>query len=256
MRRIVAHACISRLPLRKKNEGKAIAGFLSGSTGHPTARPLTIFSIHNTVGAMSQREHWDQVYRQNIPSQVSWFQAEAQLSLDFIHRIAPERDAPIIDVGGGASTLVDGLLDSGYRNVAVLDIAGAALRLAQQRLGERTAQVEWIESDVLTAPLQPRHYAVWHDRAVFHFLTDGSDRARYVTKARATVRPGGYVIVASFAPEGPLRCSGLEVVRYTPDAMHAQFGEGFQLLNSVREEHHTPSGATQAFVYCLCRVDA
>lgn len=203
---------------------------------------------------MSQREHWEQVYRHKGASEVSWFQPEAKLSLELIRRVAPDPRSPIIDVGGGASTLVDGLLDSGYRDVAVLDIAGAALAVAQERLGERSSQVEWIESDVLTAPLRPSHYAVWHDRAVFHFLTDEADRASYVAKTREAVRPGGYVIVASFAPEGPTRCSGLDVVRYSPDAMHAQFGDGFRLLDSVREDHRTPSGATQAFVYCLCRV--
>jgi SAM-dependent methyltransferase len=176
------------------------------------------------------------------------------MSLDLIRRVTPDIDASIIDVGGGASTLVDGLLDAGYRRVTVLDWAASALEAAQQRLGERASLVTWIESDVLTAPLPPHAYDVWHDRAVFHFLTDAHDRARYVAKLRDAIAPGGYVIVASFAPEGPTRCSGLEVVRYSPETMRAEFGKGFQLLDSVREEHHTPSGVTQAFVYCLCRV--
>ena len=203
---------------------------------------------------MPEREHWDRIYRTKSASDVSWYQPEATVSLDLIRRIAPETDAPIIDVGGGASTMVDGLLDAGYTNVTVLDLAGAALSISQQRLGDRAAQVTWIEADVLAATLPRAAYAVWHDRAVFHFLTDARDRARYVTRAHDAVREGGHAIVASFAPEGPTRCSGLEVMRYSPDAMHAEFGEGFQLLDSVREEHHTPSGATQAFVYCLCRV--
>jgi SAM-dependent methyltransferase len=200
--------------------------------------------------------HWERVYQTTKPTEVSWYQPEAQLSLELIRRVAPDPDAPVIDIGGGASTLVDGLVYAGYRSVTVLDVAPTALALAQQRLGKLAGRVTWIASDVLTAPLPPASYGVWHDRAVFHFLTNPSDRARYVDQTRRAVRPGGSVIVASFAPEGPARCSGLEVVRYSPDTMHAEFGEGFRLLDSVREEHRTPSGATQAFVYCLCRVAA
>ena len=205
---------------------------------------------------MSQREHWQTVYRRRQASEVSWYQPEAKVSLDLIRRVAPDLDAPIIDVGGGASTLVDGLLDVGYRHVTVLDIAGASLAVARNRLGKRAGAVAWGEADILTAVLPWAGYAVWHDRAVFHFLTNPTDRARYVAKTRESVRPGGHVIVASFALDGPTECSGLDVMRYSPDTMHAQFGEGFRLLDSVREEHHTPSGPTQAFVYCLCRVSS
>lgn len=203
---------------------------------------------------MTLRDHWESVYRSKGATELSWYQPEAKVSLDLIRRVAPDLDAPILDVGGGASTLVDGLLGAGYRRVTVLDVSRSALAVAQQRVGERAAAVTWVESDVLTALLPAAAYAVWHDRAVFHFLTDASDRARYVAKVRDAIKPGGHVIVASFAPEGPTRCSGLEVVRYSPETMHAQFGEGFRLLDTVREEHHTPSGATQAFLYCLCRV--
>ena len=203
---------------------------------------------------MTLRDHWESVYRSKGATEVSWYQAEAKVSLDLIRRVAPDSDAPILDVGGGASTLVDGLLGAGYRRVTVLDLSGAALAVAQQRIGERAAAVTWVESDVLTALLPAAGFAVWHDRAVFHFLTDAGDRARYVARVREAVQPGGYVIVASFAPEGPTRCSGLEVVRYSPETMHAQFGERFRLLDTVREDHHTPSGVTQAFLYCLCRV--
>jgi len=204
---------------------------------------------------MDRREHWENVYRHKAPTALSWFQPEPAVSLALIARVAPDLGAPIIDVGGGASTLVDRLLDAGHRDVTVLDLSGAALAAAQARLGTRASQVKWVEADVLAAPLAPSSYDVWHDRAVFHFLTDPRDRAAYVAAARATVRPGGHVIVASFALDGPARCSGLEVVRYSPDSMHSQFGSAFRLLDSVRDEHHTPSGATQAFVYCLCRVD-
>ena len=203
---------------------------------------------------MTEREHWERIYRSRSASDVSWYQPEASLSLELIQRVEPALDTPILDVGGGASTLVDGLLDAEYRDVTVLDLAGAALAVSQQRLGPRAARVTWMESDVLTAVLPEAGYGVWHDRAVFHFLTTPHDRERYVTTARRALRHGGHAIVASFALDGPTRCSGLEVVRYSPDTMHREFGREFRLLDSVREEHHTPSGATQAFVYCLFRV--
>ncbi|MBA3317989.1 MAG: class I SAM-dependent methyltransferase [Gemmatimonadales bacterium] len=203
---------------------------------------------------MQQVDHWEHIYRTKAASEVSWFQLEARVSLALIRQVAPNLDSPIIDVGGGASTLVDGLLDVGYQSVTVLDLAPSALALAQGRLGLQAERVSWITSDVLTVPLPDAGYTLWHDRAVFHFLTHPEDRARYVAQTRRAVRPGGHAIVASFSPEGPSRCSGLEVVRYSPDTMHAEFGAGFRLIDSVREDHRTPSGVTQAFVYCLCRV--
>ena len=204
---------------------------------------------------MNQEKHWDRIYRAKAPTEVSWYQPEARLSLELIRRIAPELDASVLDVGGGASTLADGLLSAGYRDVTVLDVAPAALARAEERLGERAAQVRWIVADVLDAPLPVASYAVWHDRAVFHFLTDARDRARYVAQAQRIVRPGGHIIVASFGPEGPSQCSGLEVVRYSPEGLHTEFGAAFRLLDSAREDHRTPGGSVQAFVYCLCRVE-
>ena len=204
---------------------------------------------------MDPKEHWERLYRVVAPTEVGWYQAEARLSLDLIGRVAPDRTTPVIDVGGGASTLVDGLLDAGYEAVTVLDLAPAALALARRRLGEGARRVRWLAADVRDVRLPPAAYGLWHDRAVFHFLTEPEDRAGYVAQTRHAVRPGGHVIVASFSPEGPSRCSGLDVVRYSPQSMHAEFGRGFRLLDSVRENHHTPSGMVQAFVYCLCRVD-
>jgi ubiquinone/menaquinone biosynthesis C-methylase UbiE len=204
---------------------------------------------------MNREKHWDRIYRATAPTEVSWCQPEARLSLELIRRVAPGLDAPVLDVGGGASTLADGLLGAGYSDVTVLDLAPAALARAQERLGERATQVRWIVGDALDAPLPSASYAVWHDRAVFHFLTDARDRVRYVDQVRRIVRPGGHVVVASFAPEGPSRCSGLEVVRYSPEGMHAEFGARFRLLDSMREDHRTPSGLMQAFVYCLCRIE-
>jgi SAM-dependent methyltransferase len=205
---------------------------------------------------MRSREHWERVHRHIAPAELSWHQREPTISLDLIRRVATDVDAPIIDVGGGASTLVDGLLDAGYRNVTVLDLSDAALGVARERLGARAALVRWLEADVRAAPLAPSAYAVWHDRAVFHFLTDPRDRVAYVESARTAVRPGGHVIVASFAPDGPTQCSGLPVVRYSCESMHDELGPGFRALDSIREVHHTPSGTTQPFVYCLWRLDA
>jgi ubiquinone/menaquinone biosynthesis C-methylase UbiE len=204
---------------------------------------------------MSREKHWEAIYRSKGPAEVSWYQREARLSLELIRRVAPQVGSPLLDVGGGASTLVDGLLSAGYLDVTVLDLAPAALTRAQERLGQRAAQVRWIVADVLSPPLPSASYDVWHDRAVFHFLTDPRDRARYVAQVKRVVRPGGHVIVASFGPEGPSRCSGLEVVRYSPDDLHAEFGPDFCLLDSTREDHRTPTGSVQAFVYCLCRVE-
>jgi SAM-dependent methyltransferase len=201
------------------------------------------------------KAHWERVYRTKAATDVSWYQPDARISLELMRRAAPDSSTPIIDAGGGASILVDGLLDAGYTDITVLDLSATALSVAKSRLGARVTDVRWLEANVLTADLPPKYYGVWHDRAVFHFLTDADSRARYAAQMRRAVRPGGHVIVASFAPEGPERCSGLHVVRYSCEAMHAEFGSGFTLLDSVREEHHTPAGGVQSFVYCLCRLE-
>lgn len=202
---------------------------------------------------MDLRRHWETIYKTKSAKDVSWFQPEARLSLELIRRVVPNRKAVMLDVGGGASTLVDGLLQSGYGAITVLDLSSAALAQARERLGPLAAQVAWHEADVLEARLPRASIDVWHDRAVFHFLTDAASRRRYVEQVRHAVRPGGHVLVATFAHDGPTQCSGLEVARYTPDALHDEFGDAFCLLNSTREEHTTPWGAKQAFVYCLCR---
>jgi SAM-dependent methyltransferase len=202
---------------------------------------------------VDRKTHWETIYKTKPPDQVSWFQPEATLSLALIRRIAPDATAAIIDVGGGASRLIDGLLAAGYRELCVLDLSPTALADARRRVGPAGAAVTWLEADVLGATLPPAAFDVWHDRAVFHFLTDAADRARYVAQVRRAVRPGGHVLVAAFADDGPAQCSGLPVVRYSASALHGEFGAGFRLVDSAREEHVTPSGATQAFVYCLCQ---
>jgi ubiquinone/menaquinone biosynthesis C-methylase UbiE len=201
---------------------------------------------------MESMSHWERVYAQRKPDAVSWYQPHATLSLDLIRRIGAGPATRVIDVGGGASTLVDDLLAAGVGDVTVLDISAAALRLAQARLGDRASRVHWIHGDITRVELEPAAYDIWHDRAVFHFLANPADRAAYVAQVRRAVRPGGHVIVAAFGPEGPEQCSGLPVVRYEPGRLHAQFGGRFELLEHLTEAHRTPSGSVQQFVYCHC----
>ncbi len=202
---------------------------------------------------MDRRAHWERVYSEKQPDQVSWFQAEARLSRELITRFAPPPVPRIIDVGGGASRLVDALLAHGYSHVQVLDLSAPALAAAHARIGGDGDRVHWTVGDVLTAEFTPASLDVWHDRAVFHFLTDAADRARYVAQVRGAVKAGGLVLVATFAEDGPLKCSGLDVARYSPEALHHEFGADFQVLESHREEHRTPWDAVQWFTYCLCR---
>jgi len=202
---------------------------------------------------MYSKDHWEKVYSSKPANAVSWFQPHADYSLGLIKAAGAELDAAIIDVGGGASTLVDDLLANGFTNVTVLDLSSTALAAARKRLGCRAAEVQWIEADINKADLPASQYDVWHDRAVFHFLTTPEERAAYVKTVFRSVKPGGHVIVATFAEDGPAQCSGLPVMRYRPDELHAEFGEAFQLLDHRKEEHHTPSGTVQQFVYCFCR---
>jgi SAM-dependent methyltransferase len=201
---------------------------------------------------MDSKDHWNEVYQAKGGTGVSWYQQSADLSLRLIAG-ASAPDSAIIDVGGGASTLVDGLLEAGYRELTVLDWSRTALDLTRKRLGILAAPVKWWEADVLTSDLPVKAYDVWHDRAVFHFLTTSLDRERYVAQVRRSVKPGGHVLVATFAEDGPERCSGLPVARYSADALHAEFGGDFRLIKSERQQHITPGGTPQAFTYCLCR---
>jgi ubiquinone/menaquinone biosynthesis C-methylase UbiE len=202
---------------------------------------------------MKTKKHWENIYHTKDTTQVSWFQEHPELSLQFIEHTGIDKTAHIIDVGGGASTLVDDLINNGYQNVTVLDISGTALEVAQQRLGSKASAVTWLEADVTKVKLPANFYDVWHDRAVFHFLTQAEDRARYVESVQHSVKTGGHVIVATFGLEGPTRCSGLEVVRYSADSLHDEFGDEFDLVDTTTEAHHTPFGTEQKFVYCYCR---
>lgn len=205
---------------------------------------------------MQQQDHWDKVYSTRPTDGVSWYQEHADQSLNLIRGTGVPHDASIIDVGAGASTLVDDLLREGYRALTVLDISRAALEAAQARLGERAREVAWLNADITSAGLPVHAYDVWHDRAVFHFLTDGEDRKAYVETVLRAVKPGGHVIVATFAEDGPLQCSGLPVRRYSASGLHGEFGAPFTLLRHEREDHHTPFGTVQKFIYCYCRRSA
>ena len=202
---------------------------------------------------MQTKDHWENVYTTKPADAVSWYQPHADVSFDLINCIRLGCHASIIDVGGGASVLVDDLLDHGFFDVTVLDLSASALAAARHRLGPRAADVEWMEADITRADLPANCYDIWHDRAVFHFLTTEEERAAYVRQVFHSVKPGGHVIVATFAEDGPEQCSGLPVMRYRPDELHAEFGEGFKLLNHRKEAHHTPAGKVQQFVYCYCR---
>lgn len=202
---------------------------------------------------MQSKDHWEKVYTSKASDAVSWFQPHADRSLNLILGTGVNRNAAIIDVGGGASTLVDDLLENGYTNLSVLDLSAAALHTARSRLDAKSDKVRWIEADVTRANLPANYFDVWHDRAVFHFLTTAEEREAYVQTVFRSVKPGGHVIVATFADDGPDQCSGLPVMRYSADGLHDEFGESFELLRHEKEAHHTPSGSVQQFVYCYCR---
>jgi 2-polyprenyl-3-methyl-5-hydroxy-6-metoxy-1,4-benzoquinol methylase len=204
---------------------------------------------------MNAGAHWEKVYNTKAPDAVSWYRPHLETSLALIERAADRCSASIIDVGGGASTLVDDLIARGYEDVTILDISQTALDLAKTRLGPAAHRVHWLLADVAHAVLPSHAYDVWHDRAVFHFLTAQKDRAGYVQNVMHAVKRGGHVIVSTFGPEGPTKCSGLDVMRYDAESLHDQFGTHFRLVESAKEMHQTPFGNTQQFLYCYCRVE-
>lgn len=202
---------------------------------------------------MSDRTtHWQNVYATKSETEVSWFQASPAISLEMIRAASPDRAAAIIDIGGGASRLVDALLQDGYRNLAVLDLSANALDVAKKRIGATASTVDWIVADATT--WRPaKTWDVWHDRAAFHFLTDPRDRAAYVERLRSAVAPGGHVIIATFAPDGPEKCSGLPVQRHDSASLSAELGPEFELVETRSETHHTPWHSTQAFQFSRFR---
>ncbi len=197
---------------------------------------------------MDHKAHWENIYQTKSPLEVSWYQREPAASLRLIDRTGVDRDAPVIDVGGGASVLVDRLLSRGYRHVSVLDVSAKALASARARLGDLAQSVEWIEADITS--FQPPHlFQVWHDRAVFHFLTNPADRRAYVKALAEGLTPGGHLIIATFAIGGPTKCSGLDICQYDSARMGAELGPEFELQEEVGETHVTPAGREQRFIF-------
>lgn len=201
---------------------------------------------------MNPENHWEQVYRTKAQDAVSWFRPHLERSLALIAKAAANPSLAVIDIGGGESTLVDDLIAAGYKDVSVLDISQVAVDVTRARLGVAGNTVTWWVDDITKAALPTARYDVWHDRAVFHFLTDEAQRQAYVDLVMRSVKPGGHVIVATFGPDGPTRCSGLDVVRYDTKGLHSEFGAAFQLVESATELHETPFGTTQQFLYCYC----
>lgn len=197
--------------------------------------------------------HWDQLYRTQPPEQVSWFRAHLDASLELLTNAGLNAKSRVIDIGGGAATLVDDLLDRGVENVTVLDISAAALQVARDRLGARASRVRWIVSDVCAAALEPDSVDLWHDRAALHFLTDPDDVLCYVRVASQAIAVGGHAVIGGFASNGPEQCSRLPVVRRDPEQIAALFAERFSLVGARREMHSTPRGAPQSFAYAVLR---
>jgi SAM-dependent methyltransferase len=202
---------------------------------------------------MQTAEHWENVYRSKNFDVVSWYAPHLGESLRLIGQLTPDKTAAIVDIGGGESTLVDDLLHCNYLDVSVLDISATAVEFTRQRLGAKAKDVSWHVGNVTQYDFGSKQFDLWHDRAVFHFLTERSDRQAYVELVRRSVKPGGHVLMATFGPDGPLKCSGLDVVRYDDQSLHHEFGEGFQMLGSKLAEHNTPMGIRQQFLYCWCR---
>ncbi|HWF95168.1 MAG TPA: class I SAM-dependent methyltransferase [Xanthobacteraceae bacterium] len=204
------------------------------------------------MNASDRGLHWENVYRTKGEREVSWFQETPSTSLELIRSIGATRHSAFVDIGGGASRLVDALVNEGYQAVTVLDLSDSALAAAKARLGQAAAGVTWIVADVIKwKPIQL--FDVWHDRAAFHFLTDAADRSAYVKCLREALRPGGDAIIATFAPDGPERCSGLPVIRYDAASLGEVLGDNFILVETRRHDHHTPMGSTQRFQFSVFR---
>jgi len=202
---------------------------------------------------MPPKEHWEQVYSSKPTEKLGWYAPHLQTSLSWITEIGMSLEAPIIDVGGGASTLVDDLLDAGYRSITVLDIARQALSLAKTRLANNADAVSWIAGDVTATDLPAAHFELWHDRAVFHFLTEPEQRRKYRHQLLKALKPEGHLIIGTFAPEAPPKCSGLPVQRYSSERLESALGDEFKLQRQHNEVHVTPGGIEQMYLYCQFR---
>jgi trans-aconitate methyltransferase len=205
------------------------------------------------MNAASRQAHWEKVYNTKRENELSWFQENPAPSLDLIAKAGATAASSVIDIGGGASRLVDALVENGFRNVTVLDLSDAALMAAKARLLGRAEQVRWVVADVTEWEPHGLAYDIWHDRAAFHFLTEERDRVAYVARLIKAVKPGGHAIIATFAPDGPERCSGLPVVRYDAESLRREVGDALELIETLRHEHRTPWGSGQRFQFSLFR---
>jgi 2-polyprenyl-3-methyl-5-hydroxy-6-metoxy-1,4-benzoquinol methylase len=199
---------------------------------------------------MGSQHHWEHVYQTKSPEATSWYQPHLRTSVEWITAAAPDRSASIIDIGAGESTLADDLLALGYRNITVLDISESALAKSQSRLGSSASQIKWLPADVTIAALPAHSFDVWHDRAVFHFMTEPGQRRAYMHKLAASLKPGGHAIIATFGPQGPEKCSGLPTSRYDGQTLHLELGPDFRIAKSSIIDHQTPFGTRQQFLYC------
>lgn len=202
---------------------------------------------------LDYKSHWENIHTKRAPTQLGWYEPHLRTSLQLILRSGVSPEGHIIDVGGGASTLVDDLQDNGFKHITVLDISSTALNISRARLRESADKVEWIEANIMEATLPQDYYDLWHDRAVFHFLTLAGDRRKYIEQARHALKLGGYLIIGVFGPKAPSKCSGLDVIRYSPDSLQTELGDSFTLLEDREEVHRTPSGTPQQYIYCLFR---
>jgi 2-polyprenyl-3-methyl-5-hydroxy-6-metoxy-1,4-benzoquinol methylase len=197
----------------------------------------------------NQKDHWERVYKKLSPSEVGWYQAYPERSLKLINNTCEGTDCRIIDVGAGTSKLSVHLLDQGYKNLTVLDISSNSIEKAKTQLGAKSSRITWIEADITKYSFNEQ-YDVWHDRAVFHFLTKTEDRKKYVTSLNQALKLDGHLIMATFNLDAPPKCSGLPVVRYSPDILQNELGDNFNLVDSYSENHVTPSGVSQNFICC------
>lgn len=203
---------------------------------------------------MTSKQHWETVYQTRAPDAVSWYRPHLDTSLALIERAVPDRDACIIDIGAGEATLVDDLLERGYRQLTVLDISPAAIDVAKHRLGAAAARVAWLADDIMQVALPARQLDLWHDRALFHFLTGAEQRANYIERLYQALKPGGHAVIATFGPQGPDKCSGLDTLRYDAESLQRELGPRFVLIEQLTELHHTPFDTTQQFIYCHFRL--
>jgi SAM-dependent methyltransferase len=199
---------------------------------------------------MNQKDHWEQVYSTRLIQKLGWYEPHLQTSLSWIKGLNLAVGAPVIDVGGGASTLVDDLLEEGYRSITVLDISEKAASTVRARLGKRAELATWLEGDITSIDLPKHHFELWHDRAVFHFFTEQKQQRKYRENILNALKPGGHLIVGTFAPEAPAKCSGLPVQRYSPEQLENALGGEFELKRHHKELHITPGGVEQMYLYC------